>query len=615
MKVRPKYVYTKNLGVVDLYINNPLIRKQAESDDDAGKYIKSEWLIQGKEYHVFVFDKGILLFIEDGDKVFTSDIYFLPEKRGLYAYRAAEIAIRFMFNRVRAKKLTARIASCNRPSIIFCRRVGFQNTSVEKDKWIKDGASYDVMHFARERQMGSILGGGGSSAAKSAANAQENAAREAADVQREMFNKTEQNLNPYMLSGSRYGSLLESILTGIPLNQTANYYTSAGSGSGGTGTQPALGGGTGTGGTISGSGKTKIPDSLVNILPENMRDWVKGKTVDQVNQMINSDQWRLMTNNKGYTGGAAGTGAITAFANSINNLKYLGNTTGVLGTGQPGTGQQGSADWAKYGAYAGAADGRSFGIPEVDNYQKMQAALGQGDYSQFFNSPDYQFALQEGLKSTERAGSARGMTLSGRQNEALQQYGQGLASQQFGNYYNRTYGAYTDYTNRLQQLAGSGQNAAAHLGSLGATAASNIAGQINNAGAATASGIVGGYNANQQFNQNLIGAAGGSSGLSGGILSGTLNSIGSSLWSKIGGSIVGALGGPISDMRLKENIKYLGKENGHKMYEFSYIGNPRKFRGVMAQDLLKYKPEAVIPVGDILTVDYSLLGVEMTEVA
>jgi len=67
----------------------------------------------------------------------------------------------------------------------------------------------------------------------------------------------------------------------------------------------------------------------------------------------------------------------------------------------------------------------------------------------FRTSPGYQFALQQGLQAAQRGAAARGLTGSGAEAQALQQAGQGLAEQQYG-----------QYQSRLAQLAGAGQQAA-----------------------------------------------------------------------------------------------------------------------------------------------------------
>lgn len=87
------------------------------------------------------------------------------------------------------------------------------------------------------------------------------------------------------------------------------------------------------------------------------------------------------------------------------------------------------------------------------------------------------------------------------------------------------------------------------------------------------------------------------------------------------GSTLGAIGQGLgtaatiasffSDSRLKRDISYIGKENGHKMYEFSYKWSPDRYIGVMAQDVIKTHPEAVIKTPMGYMVNYSALGVQM----
>lgn len=71
-----------------------------------------------------------------------------------------------------------------------------------------------------------------------------------------------------------------------------------------------------------------------------------------------------------------------------------------------------------------------------------------------------------------------------------------------------------------------------------------------------------------------------------------------------------------SDIRAKENISLVGKRNGYNVYDFNYIGEPQRYRGVMAQEVLKTNPDAVAvdPRDGLLMVDYSKLGFEMERV-
>jgi hypothetical protein len=65
-----------------------------------------------------------------------------------------------------------------------------------------------------------------------------------------------------------------------------------------------------------------------------------------------------------------------------------------------------------------------------------------------------------------------------------------------------------------------------------------------------------------------------------------------------------------SDIRLKENLKKVNQINGINIYEFNYIGNPKRFRGVIAQEV----PEASVNIGGVLFVDYPKLGIPFEEV-
>lgn len=74
-----------------------------------------------------------------------------------------------------------------------------------------------------------------------------------------------------------------------------------------------------------------------------------------------------------------------------------------------------------------------------------------------------------------------------------------------------------------------------------------------------------------------------------------------------------------SDERLKEDIVPVTKlENGIQLYTFNYKGDPRRFVGVIAQDLLKDEKfaEAVSEGPDgYYRVDYSRLGMRVTNPA
>lgn len=135
---------------------------------------------------------------------------------------------------------------------------------------------------------------------------------------------------------------------------------------------------------------------------------------------------------------------------------------------------------------------------------QQKKALG-GDWSGFQNSPDYQFALDQGFKGLDRSAAAKGRLYSGGYGEDLTKFGQGLATQNYQN-----------YMNNLGRLSNTGQSTASGLGLLGANFANNAAQNTIGAGQARASGYMDQGNAyGNAFNQ-LGGLAGNYFGNQGG---------------------------------------------------------------------------------------------------
>lgn len=73
----------------------------------------------------------------------------------------------------------------------------------------------------------------------------------------------------------------------------------------------------------------------------------------------------------------------------------------------------------------------------------------------------------------------------------------------------------------------------------------------------------------------------------------------------------------VSDSRLKRNIEEIGvAENGLPIYRWQYLWSSKTYEGVMAQDVLKVFPDAVVRRWHgFFAVNYSKLGLHMTEVA
>jgi hypothetical protein len=149
---------------------------------------------------------------------------------------------------------------------------------------------------------------------------------------------------------------------------------------------------------------------------------------------------------------------------------------------------------------------RQFDLTRSDQMPWMQAgsaALGQmqalnnGDFSKFYSSPDYQFALEQGMQGLDRSAAARGRLFSGGYGQDLTKYAQGMATQNYGNYYNR-----------LAGLSGTGQTTATNLGQIGqnyANAYGNIQGNIGNARASAYQGYANALNGTYDKNGNRSG--------------------------------------------------------------------------------------------------------------
>lgn len=130
-----------------------------------------------------------------------------------------------------------------------------------------------------------------------------------------------------------------------------------------------------------------------------------------------------------------------------------------------------------------------------------QTYTGQDIYS----DPSYQFRLQQGQDAIQSSAAAKGSLLSGATLKALQGYGQDMASQEYQNAYNRFNADQTNQYNRLSNLVGIGQNAAAQQGNYGAQTAQAVANNTMAGANAQAAGVIGSANAKAQGQQAMIG--------------------------------------------------------------------------------------------------------------
>ena len=129
-----------------------------------------------------------------------------------------------------------------------------------------------------------------------------------------------------------------------------------------------------------------------------------------------------------------------------------------------------------------------------------------------YNDPSYQFRLQQGQDAIQSSAAARGGLLSGATLKALQGYGQDMASQEYQNAYNRFNADQTNQYNRLSNIIGLGQNAAAQQGNAGMQTAQAVANNTMAGANAQAAGIIAAGNARANTFNSLLGVAGAVSG-------------------------------------------------------------------------------------------------------
>lgn len=221
--------------------------------------------------------------------------------------------------------------------------------------------------------------------------------------------------------------------------------------------------------------------------------------------------------------------------------------------------------------------------PWRESGMRALSDLANPDYQRDFTmadykeDPGYQFRLSEGQKAIDRSGAARGGSNSGAALKSLARFGQGLASEEYQNAYNRFNGDRDRRFNRLSSLAGIGQTANSQVGAAGQGYGSRVSETMLGMGNAAASKYTGDASRMNKFMDR------------GGEL-----------------AMQGA-GAFFSDERLKTNIERVSREDladlklALKPYKFNYKNAEHgegDWIGVMAQDLEKTKLGRTIVVTD-----------------
>ncbi len=133
--------------------------------------------------------------------------------------------------------------------------------------------------------------------------------------------------------------------------------------------------------------------------------------------------------------------------------------------------------------YRDLGSGASKGISDLFGFNDS-GAFDTADWEAYKKTPYYTVPFQEGMKAIDNSAAARGDLLSSGHLKKITNYAGNYASKQFGS-----------FMDRLYQLAGLGQNAAARTGQAALTTGQGVASSQLAEGEAAASGTVGAANA------------------------------------------------------------------------------------------------------------------------
>lgn len=222
------------------------------------------------------------------------------------------------------------------------------------------------------------------------------------------------------------------------------------------------------------------------------------------------------------------------------------------------------------------------GLEFLQPFQQIgEAALGQASFltdpqAQFEflqSNPLFQSSLDAANRQTQNLAAARGRISAGdtlqRLSENVLLSASPLIGQQSAN---------------IRDLLGLGAGIAGSQANIAIGEGTNVSNLLTDIGASQAAGQVGAAQAQQAGTQNLLSSA---------LLAGSI----------------------FSDMRLKENIRWIGSNNGINIFTWDWnekakeLGLEGSSRGVMAQEVLETNPDAVDTSGEYLRVDYSMLGI------
>jgi hypothetical protein len=136
---------------------------------------------------------------------------------------------------------------------------------------------------------------------------------------------------------------------------------------------------------------------------------------------------------------------------------------------------------------------------------ELVRGFSQADYQA---DPGYAFRLSEGQKALDRQAAARGGMISGSALKAAQRFGQDMASQEFGNAYNRFRDTQGLRRNALAGVVGFAPTAAGSMATAGQNYASGAGPQMYQQGVNTGNALIAGQQARESSYGNLGNAFG-----------------------------------------------------------------------------------------------------------
>lgn len=251
----------------------------------------------------------------------------------------------------------------------------------------------------------------------------------------------------------------------------------------------------------------------------------------------------------GSVGGAFGGFIDNALGTDLTGGKAMGRARDAQGLARDQANAASEQAWARQQA-------------EMEPWKAAgaKALAGLQDGSFFEKDPGYQFRLDEGNKAINAAMSARGNVGGGAALKELSRYGQGFASNEYQNAWNRT-----------NQLANYGNQASMALGNFAGGHAANLSNNATGYGNAAAGAELGKYQNQNAFGKDLL---------------------------ENGGQAAGMLMQIFSDERVKQNITPISSEDLAEMKQhlkavyFNYTSDQfgkGEWAGILAQDLEKSK--------------------------